>query len=84
MTYTYTCESCHKETEVRCAMKDMERTITCPFCNSVARKNIETPALVGLSSNNARIKRQMAERNEDAGRRMRYSHKSVRAVSGNE
>lgn len=79
MTYTYVCEDCGKETEVVCSISEMKRTIVCPHCSKTAYKKIESPALVGVSSSNARLKKEMTERNKEAGKRMIGSHKSVKS-----
>jgi len=78
MTYTYVCEECGKETEVICPMSEMKRTITCPHCSKTAYKKIESPFIMGGSSSNASFKKEMTKRNDEAGKRMRGSHKSVR------
>lgn len=79
MTYTYVCEQCRKETEIHCSMKDMKRTIDCPDCSSIAYKKIEAPALVGVSTSNYNFKKEMTQRNIEAGKRMKGSHKSVKS-----
>jgi len=78
MTYTYVCEECGKETEIHCSISEMKREISCPHCLGKAIKKIEAPALVGVSSSNVRFKKEMTERNIEAGKKMRGSHKSVK------
>ena len=78
MTYTYVCEGCEKETEITCSISEMKRTIVCPHCSKTAFKKIEAPALVGVSSSNLRFKKEMTDRNKEAGKRMKGSHKSVK------
>lgn len=77
MTYSYQCESCGKVTEIVCSISEMKREIICS-CSGIAKKIIEAPMLVGVSSSIQKINREMKKRNEDAGKRMPHSHKSLK------
>lgn len=83
MLYEYECESCGTITVVSCAMKDMERTHTCESCGGIARKIVSAPYLSGVTSVKDRINKEMRKKNEDAGKRCRGSHNSMKATGYN-
>lgn len=78
MFYRYECESCHKVTEIQCTISEMKREIDCSFCKGKAKKIIEAPTLVGVSTTKARINKEIADRNTVAGKKMRGSHRSMK------
>ena len=80
MTYSYECVKCGLIEERVSSVKDMVREITCNGCGGRSVKQIEAPALVGVSSTRNKRNKEMTRRNEEAGKRMRWSHKSFRAA----
>lgn len=80
MFYHYECQSCGKVTEIQCRMSERKREIKCPSCAGVSKKMIEAPTLVNMPSNKHLFSEEMTKKNEEAGKRMRSSHKSMKTV----
>lgn len=80
MLYEYECQDCEKITVVNCLMKDMQRTTKCEFCGGLAKKIVSAPALFGVTTTKDRIKREMIQKNDIAGKKCRGSHQSMKLV----
>lgn len=78
MFYRYECEKCNKVTEIQCSISEMKREIKCGFCDGVAKKVIEAPTLVGVSSTKTAINKELRKNNEIAGKKMKGSHRSMK------
>ena len=79
MIYCYECQKCGLVQDRKFPVADFPREVACSACEGRAVKMIEAPALVGLSSNRSKRNREMKKRNEEAGKRMRWSHKSLKS-----
>lgn len=78
MFYHYECGDCGKTTEIQCTIKEMKRVVPCSFCGKSAKKIIEAPALVGVSSTKKRINEEQKRKNVLAGKKQRGSHISAK------
>lgn len=77
MFYHYECEHCGKITEIQCSISEMKRSIQCS-CGKTAKKVIEAPTLVGVSSTKKRINEEAKRKNVEAGHKQHGSHISAR------